>query len=332
MPAAIMEARADASIVADPPVCSPLTGSTDVTLLRRIPCEELIAAWQAQYGFDITSELRGRRELLLYECNRTGLRFFTPADVEGSGALYAGLEQFDWYYMPRKWEHDVALRDLPPGGRILEVGCGRGAFVARLLHEHGCQTSGLELNPRAVAAAGAAGLPVVAADVRAYAAEHADEFDAVCSFQVLEHVADVRGFLSALARLVRPGGRLILAVPNHDSFLGAARDLLLDEPPHHMTQWRACVFACLPTLLPLRLVRLVCEPLAAYHVDMYLHVRADRTRGGPLARHAQKRLLREVARPLLLHCAPARRWIRGHTLYACFAKRGVPREPRGARR
>ena len=310
-------------------VLSPLTGSADVTLHRRIGCDELIAAWRAHYELDVSPELCGHREIQLYECNQSGLRFFRPADVAGSADFYAALERFEWYYMPRKWEHDIALRDLPECAKVLEVGCGRGAFLTRLGHEKGCQAKGLELNQRGVAAARAAGLSVAGTDVREYAAQHTGEFDAACAFQVLEHVPDVSGFLTALVRLVRPGGRLILAVPNHDSFLAQARDMLLDQPPHHMTQWRARVLACLPTLLPLRLLRIVGEPLASYHVDLYLHVREGCARGGSLLRRLQKRLLRQWARPLLLRCTPVRRWIRGQTLYACFARLDGPAVERG---
>ena len=54
----------------------------------------------------------------------------------------------------------------------------------------GIEASGIDVNPDAVAQARIEGLPVQSLDLQTVAREHAGQFDAVCSFQVLEHTAD----------------------------------------------------------------------------------------------------------------------------------------------
>ena len=101
---------------------SPITGKNDVTLLETIDTKKLADAWHKQFGISITDEIKGCQELRLYRCNHTGLKYFEPKFIAGSNKLYEKLQGLDWYYMPDKWEHYLALRFLKAGMRILEIG------------------------------------------------------------------------------------------------------------------------------------------------------------------------------------------------------------------
>jgi SAM-dependent methyltransferase len=299
-------------------VCSPLTRQPGARLLQAISADELAAAWQAHYDLDLRGELGGGREIRLYECAQTGLQFFQPREVAGSADFYAALEEFPWYYLPDKWEHRRALRDLAHAHRVLEVGAGRGEFIARLNTGAGVRAEGIDLNPRAVAEAQRQGLPVTADDVHRLAAERPGQYDAVCAFQVLEHLPDTADFLDALLRLLRPGGRLILSVPNQRSRLADPASPM-DRPPHHMTRWHAGVLRALPDWFPLRLEHIVTEPLAPYHVPAYTQRRAA---ASVWPRRIRKYWWRHLAQPLLRRSATLRALVRGHTLYACFERIG----------
>jgi 2-polyprenyl-3-methyl-5-hydroxy-6-metoxy-1,4-benzoquinol methylase len=254
-------------------ISSPLAGTQNVTLLRVIQGRDLIERWQREYGIDVTAELRGHQEIHLYRCETTGLEFYWPRDVNGSSRLYEQLQKYEWYYEPHKWEHRVALKDLKSLGkaRVMEVGCGDGAFVADALRA-GIDVRGIEINPAAVQAAKSRGLPVEHIDLSDAATNFAGSMDAVCAFQVLEHVSDPRGFLEHCVRMLKAGGVLILCVPNAESFL-KDQSVLLDMPPHHMLRWSVRSFASLTSLMPVDLVLTRLEPLRRTHVGSYAAAR-----------------------------------------------------------
>ncbi len=110
----------------------------------------------------------------------------------------------------------AALAELPIG-RLLEVGCGNGAFAARCQGELGCQVVALDLSEAMVEAARALGVAAIVGNVEAlpFAAE---SFDAVVAAWMLYHVPDLDRALSEIHRVLRPGGRLV-AITNGDDHL-----------------------------------------------------------------------------------------------------------------
>ncbi|HEV8609939.1 MAG TPA: class I SAM-dependent methyltransferase [Thermoanaerobaculia bacterium] len=110
---------------------------------------------------------------------------------------------------------------LPPGAtRVIDVGCGPGTFLGNFL---GPETSGLGVDlarPQIEYAQrryGRAGLEFRQGDVTRF--EHEKPFDVAVSIEVIEHLPRERtgDFLATLARLVRPGGTVILVTPNYAS-------------------------------------------------------------------------------------------------------------------
>jgi 2-polyprenyl-3-methyl-5-hydroxy-6-metoxy-1,4-benzoquinol methylase len=296
---------------------SPLTGSLHVSLVKTIPTSHLIHQWLRTYRIDIADEFHGLDEIRQYRCNQTGLIFFRPVTIAGSPRLYRQLQTATEYYSALKWEHHRALKDLRCARVVLEIGCGAGAFVKHA-RQAGIEASGIDVNPDAVAQARSEGLPVQSLDLQTVAREHAGQFDAVCSFQVLEHTADPGEFLRNCLRLLKPGGTLIASVPNSEGFL-RYYDELLDLPPHHMTQWNRATFEALQSHFGVRLAICLPEPLAANHVEPCVSAWSKRLRsrgrlGAALASRRSSRLMTNVLQ------RGGRYLVRGHTLYARFVR------------
>jgi 2-polyprenyl-6-hydroxyphenyl methylase/3-demethylubiquinone-9 3-methyltransferase len=116
----------------------------------------------------------------------------------------------------RHWQGDHrALRPLE-GKRALDIGCGAG-LVAEPLARRGADVTAIDAAAENIAAArahaDAMGLPI---DYRHGGVEGLDEprYDLIVSLEVIEHVTDKALFLTAIARLLKPDGLLILSTPN----------------------------------------------------------------------------------------------------------------------
>lgn len=125
---------------------------------------------------------------------------------------------------------------IPPGppGDVLDVGCGSGRALLAL-RAAGWRCHGVEVSEAAVAAARAAGLADVRSGDLLSAGYPPASFDAVRFWHSLEHVRSPREELTEARRLLRPGGVLVVGVPNVASLLARiARDkwFYLDVPRH----------------------------------------------------------------------------------------------------
>lgn len=104
------------------------------------------------------------------------------------------------------------------GGRgdFLEVGCGTGFVLQGLRQAHpDLQCTGTELFPEGLAIAARRLKDVELLQMDAGAIPFADHFDAVGAFDVLEHIAEDEAVLAQFHRALRPGGWLLLTVPQH---------------------------------------------------------------------------------------------------------------------
>jgi len=115
-------------------------------------------------------------------------------------------------------------------------------------------------------------LPVRCGDWEQLAAEKPNAYGMVTAFQLLEHLSDPLPFLRSAVRLLRPGGRLLLAVPDSDGWLARTGNLL-DMPPHHVLHWNPEAMRFLTRLFPRELEELAIEPLDPDHVGDYVRAR-----------------------------------------------------------
>jgi 2-polyprenyl-3-methyl-5-hydroxy-6-metoxy-1,4-benzoquinol methylase len=120
------------------------------------------------------------------------------------------------------------------GRSLLDIGCGSGTFL-HLARRRGFLPHGMDVSARAVEAAQEQyRLPVRQGDIGSDVWK-GSTFDFITMFHVLEHVPDPAQAIAGAGALLKPGGTLILQVPNASSFqarLFGARWYGLDVPRH----------------------------------------------------------------------------------------------------
>jgi SAM-dependent methyltransferase len=108
----------------------------------------------------------------------------------------------------------VGLLDAPPGAGLLDVACGQGRFMSYAV-SRGLTVTGADVSPVAVEAARARvpGATVLVAEGESLPFEGAS-FDRVTCIGSLEHFPDPAAGAAEMARVLRPGGRALVFVPN----------------------------------------------------------------------------------------------------------------------
>jgi len=177
-----------------------------------------------------------------------GLVFVDPLPTEREiaaredDAFHGGLrdetaEMFTAYY--RNFPDDPVVRGfrttaaklhaLTGGGKLIDVGIGTGLLL-HLAGEAGFHPLGVEISAGAAQKAHEEfGVEVLVGDFMT--ADVGEAPSAITMADVVEHTHDPRAFLARAFELLRPGGALFVAVPNHRSTLFWAADLLVRIPP-----------------------------------------------------------------------------------------------------
>lgn len=181
----------------------------------------------------------------IHDCTRCGTGMMSPmptgpelasfyaAEYYGdSGRKFGALTEIFVRVIGNRQTRFLA-RNLSSGARVLDVGCGRGV-VASPLAAAGYSVTGLEISQEAVAGIDQR-VNVVLANSLAAADLPEEHFDLVVIWHVLEHVLDPAATLRAAQRVLKPGGRLVVAVPNYSSWqsqLFRSAWFHLDPPRH----------------------------------------------------------------------------------------------------
>lgn len=108
----------------------------------------------------------------------------------------------------------VALSLVGSGQRVLDVGCGMGAFLGALEGRF-AERHGVEIDPQRAATSRAQGHRVVRVDLdRTGLPYRGASFDCVTLLDVLEHVREPLDLLAEVERVLRPGGQVLVSTPN----------------------------------------------------------------------------------------------------------------------
>jgi SAM-dependent methyltransferase len=140
--------------------------------------------------------------------------------------------------VPSRHRWLAGLLEARPGGRVVDLGCGTGGTLAQVAPAvAGGLVAGLDLSAAALGRAAEAvtdavagqerppGVLLVQADLKAPLPLADASFDRVFCHNVLEVLPDHGALLAEAARLLRPGGRLVLAHSDFDTLVFASEDL-----------------------------------------------------------------------------------------------------------
>ena len=112
----------------------------------------------------------------------------------------------------RRWDHEFIERIITPGSRVLDLGCGNGELLEKLIREKGVQAQGIELDPEKVYACVERGVSVFQTDLDEGLNGWPDNsFDFVILEKTLQTVHQPTKVLS---EMIRVGKRGIVSFPN----------------------------------------------------------------------------------------------------------------------
>jgi SAM-dependent methyltransferase len=161
-------------------------------------------------------------------------------NVEEYGRMYEAEERQWWYAGMRSISAALLDKHLPAGGgaRILDAGCGTGNNLAHFRPRG--TALGVDLSEDALRFCRTRGVAAARASVLALPFP-AEAFDLVTSFDVLYHrwVEDDRAAVAELARVLRPGGLLLVRVPALKMLWGAHDDAVHSRHRYTRDEMRA---------------------------------------------------------------------------------------------
>lgn len=283
-----------------------LCGSKALALLGSIPVAKLAAC----YAFDTARFFTGSSVDLL-GCLDCGLRTFDRA-APGDSEFYDRLQSIPMYYEDDKaeFEHALATIAAVKATSVLDVGAGCGLFLRKLRRVPTLRSRASELSERSLAALRGAGIAIDA---------DGDRYDFVCSFQVFEHIADLKAIMSFVDGKLLPGGHLLVSVPNPDSPLFRETFAYLDYPPHHMNRFTRAALEAMGRVLGYATVDYWQEPLRIEHFSSVVKGRRQKLLATGRLRWLRERL-GALADVLLLPALHGQRAEIGHSHTMVYRK------------
>lgn len=226
-----------------------------------------------------------QKEFVIWHCNACAVRFTQDVPEQDAIGAYYASDNYISHSDTKKGfinrlYHLVRQRTLQSKrrlvinetgmmkGEILDIGCGTGAFLHNM-QEAGWSITGLE--PDEAARKKAIGLY----KLEPLASEKLFElapatYQAITMWHVLEHVHDLHAYMKQIERLLAPGGKLFIAVPNYTSHDAAVykQNWAAYDVPRHLYHFSPQSMECLLKTYHLKLIALKPMWFDSFYVSM----------------------------------------------------------------
>jgi SAM-dependent methyltransferase/ribosomal protein S27AE len=159
----------------------------------------------------------------------------TGFDPSGFALLAKAEEHHFWFQSRNRLLLGLLHRYFPRSRSLLEIGCGTGNVLANMLRRGNWdRIAGAELHTSGLRLARSRLPPEVElVQLDATAIPATNVFDVIGAFDVLEHIEQDEAALREMYRAVRPGGGVLIAVPQHPALWSAS-----DEAAYHQRRYR----------------------------------------------------------------------------------------------
>jgi 2-polyprenyl-3-methyl-5-hydroxy-6-metoxy-1,4-benzoquinol methylase len=187
----------------------------------------------AQLHLELKDLFLTQEPFKILECKECGLLYTTPRpNKDEIGRYYKSEEYYSHQenkegFIPKVYEKvkSVNLKNKygiategKEKGKALDIGCGVGDFL-HTMEQHGWDCTGVEPSEDAKAIAKKRNKgQLLSSEEQENLPD--SSFDLITMWHVLEHVDDIRWQIQQLHRLCKPGGRIIIALPNYKSYDG----------------------------------------------------------------------------------------------------------------
>jgi 2-polyprenyl-3-methyl-5-hydroxy-6-metoxy-1,4-benzoquinol methylase len=213
---------------------------------KKISCN-LCGSKDSQFLFEARDRLHGTEGTFRYvQCPECGLVYMNPqvsqediaklypsdyaphsTTTKGTAAtirsLYNRLIKTPVIAQLVKWITNVKIINsiysrLDQNSRVLDIGCGAGAFLNRVKTEKGCEVFGVDISEAAVKAAkDSFNLDIFKGTITEAPLEDSS-FDVITAWWYLEHIPDPQVTAARISSLLKRNGHCIIGVPNFESF------------------------------------------------------------------------------------------------------------------
>ena len=244
-------------------ILCPSCNSENITKVSTINTDDIIALYKKN-GI-LTAELYKKTpSILLLHCVDCDLKFFNPP-IPGDENFYNQLQNKDWYFLHSdKTEFAYSKKFVGENNKVLDVGSGRGVWSKYVKEVNGAFYQGIEFSSKSIELAEKDEVNVIKESIEEHARKSGGSYDVVAAFQVLEHIEGIREFFAACVTCVKPGGKLIIAVPNNEGFLKKMINNWLNLPPHHINHWNERSLVKLGEIFNLKTVEIYKEKVTPY--------------------------------------------------------------------